>query len=155
MAKTPNAPGLRAAIRARPDSGSSRTPTRPPIDRGAEPRQSSTGSVALEPAELVETVRVLSIKQKLIAYQAPLRNGYCERVIESIRRACLDRMILFAERRLRRVLREHLAYYQEARTHLGLDEDAPEPRAIRPQTTGPAASGAMLGGLHHCYTRAA
>jgi transposase InsO family protein len=82
--------------------------------------------------QVVETIRVLGIEQKVIAYESPWQNGYVERVIGSIRRECLDHVIVFGERHLRRVLREYVAYYHRSPTHLGLGKDAPEPRAVRP-----------------------
>ena len=82
-------------------------------------------------------------------------NGYCERVIGSIRRECLDHVIVLSDGHLRRVLKEYLDYYHESRTHLGLGKDAPEPRAIEAQDVGPVASEPVLGGLHHRYHREA
>jgi putative transposase len=75
--------------------------------------------------EVIETLRMMGIEQKIIAYQAPWQSGYCERVRESFRRACLGHVIVFSERHLRRILRECVAYYREWRTHLGLGKDAP------------------------------
>ncbi len=63
------------------------------------------------------------------APRSPWQNGYCERVIGSIRRECLDHVIVLNERHLRRVLKEYLVYYHESRTHLGLAKDCPVPRA--------------------------
>jgi hypothetical protein len=64
-------------------------------------------------------------------------------------------VIVFGERHLRRVLREYVAYYHESRTHLGLDKDAPEPRAIQLRDAGAVVSERVLGGLHHRYWRQA
>ncbi|MBU8922464.1 MAG: transposase, partial [Bacteroidales bacterium] len=83
------------------------------------------------------------------------QNGYCERIIGSIRRECLDHVIVLGERHLRRVLKEYLAYYHRSRTHLGLEKDAPETRAIQATDAGPVASEPVLGGLHHRYYRQA
>jgi transposase InsO family protein len=105
--------------------------------------------------QVAETIRVLGIEQKIIAYESPWLNGYVERVIGSIRRECLDHVIVFGERHLRRVLREYVAYYHGSRTHLGLGKDAPEPRAIQPRSDGPVVSAPLLGGLHHRYWREA
>ncbi len=105
--------------------------------------------------EVVETLSILDIEQKIIAYQAPWQNGYCERVIGSIRRECLDHVIVFSERHLRRILREYVTYYHGARTHLGLGKDAPEPRAIEPRDGGRVVCAPVLGGLHHRYFREA
>ena len=105
--------------------------------------------------KVVATLRALGIEDKVISYQSPWQNGYVERVIGSIRRECLDHVIVFGERHLRRVLREYVAYYHESRTHLGLGKDAPEPRAIQPRDTGAVVSAPVLGGLHHRYWRQA
>ena len=105
--------------------------------------------------KVVATLGALGIKQKVISYQSPWQNGYVERVIGSIRRECLDRMVVFGERHLRRVLREYVAYYHGSRTHLGLGKDAPEPRAIQDRDAGAVVSAPVLGGLHHRYWRQA
>ena len=105
--------------------------------------------------EVVKTLQMLGIDQKLISYRSPWQNGYCERVIGSIRRECLDHVIVFTERHLRRILREYVAYYHEARTHLGLGKDAPVRRAVEPRDVGQVVSAPVLGGLHHRYWREA
>ena len=78
-------------------------------------------------------------------------NCYAERVIGSIRPECTDHIIAFGERHLRRILREYEEYYNEARPHLSLDRNSPEPH--RAEVFGEAS--AYLGGLHHRYFRAA
>lgn len=105
--------------------------------------------------EVVETIRVLGIEQKLIAYRSPWQNGYVERVSGSIRRECLDHVIVFGERHLRRLLREYVAYYHGSRTHLGLGKDAPAPRPVQFRYAGPLRRESVLGGLHHRYWRQA
>ncbi len=105
--------------------------------------------------EVVATLRLLGIEEKLIAYQSPWQNGYVERVIGSIRRECLDHAIVFGERHLRRVLREYVAYYHGSRTHLGLGKDPPEPRQIQGRGEGTVVSEPLLGELHHRYWRVA
>ena len=97
----------------------------------------------------------MDIEQIVTAPRSPWQNGYCERVIGTIRRECLDHVIVLSERHLRRVLKEYLAYYHRSRTHLGLEKDAPEPRAVQAQDVGPVASEPVLGGLHHRYYREA
>jgi len=89
------------------------------------------------------------------ARRSPWQNPYVERVIGSIRRECLDHVIILNERHLRRVLREYLDYYHRSRTHLGLEKDCPVMRAIEPPRMGPIHSEPVLGGLHHRYTRRA
>jgi hypothetical protein len=67
----------------------------------------------------------------------------------------LDHVIVFHERHLRRILRKYIAYYHESRTHIGLGNDAPEPRAIQHRDAGAIFSEPVLGGLHHRYWRQA
>ncbi len=84
----------------------------------------------------------------------PIRqNGYCEQVIGSIRRACLDHVIVLNARHFRRILKEYLAYYHESRTHLGLDKDCPVSRPIADLDAGNIKSEPVLGELLHRYYR--
>jgi hypothetical protein len=75
------------------------------------------------------------------------------RVIGTIRRECLDHLIVFNERSLHRQLQTFVEYYHRSRVHLALDKDAPEPRPIQPPESGRIVSTPMLGGLHHRYAR--
>jgi putative transposase len=104
---------------------------------------------------VTDTLASLGIEQIVTSPRSPWQNGYCERVIGSIRRECLDHVIVLGEKHLRRVLKEYLAYYHESRTHLGLEKDAPASRAIQSQDVGPVARKPVLGGLHHRYFREA
>ena len=79
-------------------------------------------------------IRAMGIRDKPTAPRSPWQNGYAERLIGSIRRECLDHVIVFGEQHLRHVLRSYQQYYNGARTHLSLAKDAPLPRAI--QTVG-------------------
>ncbi len=110
---------------------------------------------AIYAEEFRRTVRNLRIEDVPTAPYSPWQNPYVERLIGSIRRECLDHVIILNEKHLRRVLREYLAYYAESRTHLGLEKDCPEPRAIEPPETGDIVAIPMVGGLHHRYTRRA
>ena len=106
--------------------------------------------------QVVDTLNMLGIKQVVISRRSPWQNGYCERIIGTIRRDCLDHVIVLNERHLRRVLKEYLAYHHGSRTHLGLEKDAPKPRVVQAQNAGPVVSKPVLGGLHHrCYRQAA
>jgi putative transposase len=100
-------------------------------------------------------VEHMGIEEVLIAPRSPWQNPYCERLIGSVRRECLDHVIVLNEDHLRRTLVEYLAYYHEARTHLSLDRNSPIPRPVQPPEKGKVVATAYLGGLHHCYTRAA
>ena len=78
-----------------------------------------------------------------------------ERLIGSVRRDCLDHVIVLGERHLGRVLQEYVTYYNESRTHLGLEKDCPVPRAVEPPNIGAVRKRPVLGGLHHRYFREA
>jgi hypothetical protein len=86
-----------------------------------------------------------------IAFRSPWQNAYVERLIGSIRRECLDHMIVFGEAHLRRILGAYAAYYNESRTHRSLNKDAPFHRAI--ERLGAITSYPILGGLYHQYCR--
>jgi putative transposase len=105
--------------------------------------------------KVIDTFDFLDIEQIVIAPRSPWQNGYCERVIGTIRRECLDHVIVLGEKHLRRVLKVYLAYYHESRTHLGLSKDAPVSRPIQSLDVGPVVSKPVLGGLHHRYFRQA
>jgi putative transposase len=105
--------------------------------------------------QVSKTLAMLGTKEKVITYRSPWQNGYCERLGGSLRRECLDHMIVLGERHLRRVLKEYVAYYHRSRTHLGLDKDTPELRPIQGRDEGDVVSESVLGGLHHRYWRQA
>jgi hypothetical protein len=81
------------------------------------------------------------------------QNQYVERLIGSIRRECLDHIIVWNERSLRRTLKTYFAYYQRSRTHLALAKDAPESRVVEKPASGRIVAIPQLGGLHHRYQR--
>jgi transposase InsO family protein len=99
----------------------------------------------------IRRLRAMGIRDRPTAPRSPWQNGYCERLIGSIRRDCLDHVIVFGERHLRYLLRSYATYYNQARTHLSLNKDAPVSRAI--QAVGRIAPTPVLGGLHHQYVR--
>jgi transposase InsO family protein len=105
--------------------------------------------------ESERTALNLGIEAVRISPHSPWQNPYLERVIGSIRRECLDHMIIFNEKHLRRVLREHFPYYTESRTHLGLHKDCPGPRSVEPPEMDQIIAIPQVGGLHHRYTRKA
>jgi transposase InsO family protein len=105
--------------------------------------------------EFVRRMKSLGIKQVLISRQSPWQNPYVERVIGSIRRECLDHVIILSERHLRRVLRDYFGYYHGFRTHLGLEKDCPRSRPVEPPEFGRIRTEPMVGGLHHRYFRQA
>src|ERR1700682_619171 len=97
-------------------------------------------------------LRAMGIRDKPIAPASPWQNGFAERLIGSIRRECSDHIIVLGEAHLRRILKSYARYYNETRTHLALDKDAPVSRPV--QRIGVVRSLAILGGLHHHYARA-
>ncbi len=105
--------------------------------------------------DFTRRVNALGIEQVLIAPRSPWQNSYVERVIGSIRRECLDHVMVFNESHLRRVLRSYLRYYHASRTHVSLGKDAPEPRAVQPPELGKIVEFPEVGGLHHRYARRA
>jgi transposase InsO family protein len=96
-------------------------------------------------------LRAMGIRDKPIAPASPWQNGFAERLIGSIRRECVDHLIVLGEAHLRRILRTYARYYNEIRTHRSLDKDAPVSRLA--QRTGSISSRPILGGLHHHYVR--
>ncbi len=97
----------------------------------------------------------MGIQEVLSTPRSPWQRAYIERVIGSIRRECLDRVIVFDESSLRCMLRSYLDYYHRSRTHLSLGKDSPEPRSIQPPEVGRVVALAQVGGLHHRYERRA
>jgi putative transposase len=93
------------------------------------------------------------MKEVVTAPRSPWQNALVERLIGSIRRECLDHVVVLSQRHLRRLLKSYFAYYQCSRTHLALAKDAPEPRAIMRQ--GEIIAIPQVGGLHHRYERRA
>src|SRR5436190_11113887 len=95
-------------------------------------------------------VRAMGIRDRL-SPRSPWQNAYVERLIGTLRRDCLDHVLIFGERHLRRVLTLYSVYYNETRTHLGLGKDAPLRRAV--QRSGAIVTAPVLSGLHHRYAR--
>ena len=100
-----------------------------------------------------DQVRDMGIHEVLGTPRSPWQRAYVERVIGSIRRECLDHVIVFRESSLRRILRSYLDYYHRSRTHLSLGKDSPEPRSIQPPQVGQVVALPQVGGLHHRYER--
>ena len=102
-----------------------------------------------------DQVRDMGIREVLSTPRSPWQRAYVERVIGSIRRECLDHVIVFHESSLRRILGSYLDYYHRSRTHLSLGKDSPEPRSIQPPEMGSVVALPQVGGLHHRYERRA
>jgi putative transposase len=106
-------------------------------------------------SEFRKHVEAMGIKEVLSAPRSPWQRAYVERVIGTIRRECLDHMIILNEASLYRHVKSFLAYYHESRTHLSLDKDAPEPRPVHSADRGAVVALPQVGGLHHRYERRA
>jgi transposase InsO family protein len=102
-------------------------------------------------AIVTRRLRAMGIRDKPIAPASPWQNGFAERLIGSIRRECVDHIVVWGEVHLRRILRSYARYYNDIRTHRSLDKDAPSHRPV--QRIGIVGSRPILGGLHHQYIR--
>ena len=100
-------------------------------------------------------IKSLGIEEVVTTPRSPWQNPFCERVIGSIRRDCLNHVIVLNERHLRRVLREYISYYHTCRTHLSLSKDPPETRPVEAPAMGNIVAFPHIGGLHHRYGRIA
>src|SRR6202521_1876639 len=98
-----------------------------------------------------EQVKDMKIEEVLCAPRSPWQRAYVERVIGSIRRECLDHVLVFHVSSLRRILRSYLDYYHRSRTHFSLRKDSPEPRSVQPEQMGRVVALPQVGGLHHRY----
>ena len=104
-------------------------------------------------AAVTRRLRAMGIRDRPITPRSPWQNGHVERLIGSIRRECLDHVVVLGERNLRHLLANYAAYYNEVRTHLALDKDTPLHRSA--QTVGRIASVTWRGGFHRHYVRMA
>ena len=99
----------------------------------------------------VRRLRSMGIRDRPTSPRSPWQNGFAERLIRSIRRECLDHVVVFGERHLRHILLSYMKYYNDVRTHLSLEKDTPVSRAV--ERTGHILCRPVLGGLHHQYIR--
>jgi transposase InsO family protein len=106
-------------------------------------------------ASFRKRVHSLGIQEVLTAPRSPWQNPYVERIIGSIRRECLDHVIVFNKLHLKRLLRAYFSYYHTARTHLALGKQCPEQRPVEQPDLGTVIALPHVGGLHHEYRRAA
>jgi transposase InsO family protein len=99
----------------------------------------------------------MGIEEVLTAPQSPWQNPFAERLIGSIRRECLNHVLVLGERHLHlhRILTRYLAYYHQAQTHLALDKDAPDLRPVQFPKAGKIVELPEVGGLHYRYIRQA
>jgi putative transposase len=97
----------------------------------------------------------MGIEEVVTAPRSPWQNAYVERIIGSIRRECLNHIIIFDERHLRRVLSTYFQYHHQSRIHLSLNKDCSESRPIQLPSAGTVIAFPQVGGLHHRYESAA
>jgi putative transposase len=97
----------------------------------------------------------MEIEEVLTAPRSPWQNAFVERFIGSVRRECLDHVIVFNEAGLLRLMTLYRAYYEPSRTHLSTDKDTPIPRPVTPSNDGGVVALPEVGGLHHRYERRA
>jgi putative transposase len=102
-----------------------------------------------------QRVKGLRIVEVLTAAHSPWQNPFVERLIGSVRRECLDHVLVLSERHLRRIVARYFAYYHRARTHVALEKDAPDGRPIERPEAGMVLQIPEVGGLHHRYVRRA
>jgi putative transposase len=102
-----------------------------------------------------QRVKGMGIAEILTAPSSPWQNPFVERLIGSLRRECLNHVLVLSERHLRRILTAYVAYYHRARTHLSLDKDAPDVRPVERPEAGQVVALPEVGGLHHRYVRQA
>jgi putative transposase len=100
-------------------------------------------------------VKGMRIEEVLTAPHSPWQNPFAERLIGSIRRECLDHVLVLGESHLRRILARYFSYYHRTRTHLSLDKDAPDIRPVERPEAGGIMELPEVGGLHHRYVRQA
>ena len=97
----------------------------------------------------------MGIEEVVIAARSPWQSPYVERMIGSVRRECLDNVVVLSERHLRRILKDYFAHYHRWRCHQSLGMDCPEPRAVQPPEGGEVVEIREAGGLYRHYERAA
>jgi putative transposase len=108
---------------------------------------------AIYGAEVRRCLASLTIEEVVTAPRSPWQNPYCERLIGSLRRECLDHVLVLNERHLRRILSSHRDSYHHSRPHMGLGHNTPEPRVVELPQRGRIIAEPMVGGLHHRYRR--
>ncbi len=101
-----------------------------------------------------DRIRSMGIEEVPIAPRSPWQNPYAERIIGSIRRECLNHLIVLSEVHLKRILTLYFEYYHDSRPHLSLNRNSPTPREVELPCQGKVVSIPQVGGLHHRYSRA-
>jgi transposase InsO family protein len=122
---------------------------------GEAPRYLLRDRDSIYEEEVQATIKTLGIEEVVTAPRSPWQNPFVERLIGSLRRELLDRVIVLNERHLLRLLTSYLLYYHGARTHMALADNSPDPRTVEPPERGRVVAVPMVGGLHHLYRRSA
>lgn len=146
---------LHVNVTARPTSAWTRQQLREAFPWDVTPRFLLHDRDAIFDEAFRRSVAALGLTDVRTAPRSPWQNPYVERLIGSLRRECLDHVIVFNERHLQRALRTYVDYYHHSRTHLALDKDAPESRPIAAIDAGRMVALPAVGGLHHRYERRA
>jgi hypothetical protein len=131
------------------------TPPTPPRPRKRRQSFPCSATAAIYGDAFRHRVASTGIGEVLSSPSGPRQNPYVERLIGSIRRECLDHVIVLGERHLRRMLTDYLTYYHGSRTHVSLGKDAPTPRQAQASAAGHVVAFPEVGGLHHRYERRA
>jgi putative transposase len=122
---------------------------------GSEPRYLLRDRDRIYGEECKERIQAIGIEEIMTAPRSPWQNPFCERLIGSIRRDCLNHVIVLGESHLRRILGRYFHFYHKYRTHISLEKDTPEPRPIQKVSLGDVIEIPEVGGLHHHYERRA
>jgi transposase InsO family protein len=122
---------------------------------GTEPKYLLRDRDSIYDERFRRQVKAMGIEEVVSAPRSPWQNPFAERVIGTLRRDCLDHVIVLGERHLLAILRKYVSYYHEARPHSSLDGNLPIPREVEPPPNGRVVAEPVLGGLHHRYRRAA
>jgi transposase InsO family protein len=122
---------------------------------GTEPRYLLRDRDGIYGEAFRERVKAMGMEEVITAPRSPWQNPFAERMIGTLRRDCLDHVVVLGEFHLRNILKRYLRYYHGARTHLALEKDAPEPRPVQTPEHGDVIEIPEVGGLHHRYERRA
>jgi putative transposase len=122
---------------------------------GTKPRYLLRDCDGIYGEDFKERVKAMGIEEVITAPRSPWQNPFAERLLGTVRRDCLNHVIVLGETHLRRMLTRYFRYYHNFRTHLSLEKDAPTPRAIQDASLGPVIEVSQVGGLHHHYERRA
>ena len=122
---------------------------------GTEPRYLLRDRDGVYGEAFRERVKAMGMEEVITAPRSPWQNPFAERLLGTLRRDCLNHVIVLGEAHLRRTLTRYFRHYHNFRTHLSLEKDAPTPRAIQDANLGSVIEVSEVGGLHHHYERRA